>query len=49
MKTNSAINLYAALGVYLSYFKVGRNKSYTKKGPGRQHDYETRAEKEATS
>lgn len=37
MKTNSAINLFAALGIELSYWKNGRNRHHTKKGPGRIH------------
>lgn len=37
MRSNSAINLLAALGIEVSYFKRGRTPSNTKKGPGRIH------------
>ena len=38
MQTNSAVNLYAALGCYLPYFKNTLSTSHTKSAPGRKHD-----------
>lgn len=39
MVKNSAINLYASLGVHIEYVKVPRNLHHTKKGPGRKHQH----------
>lgn len=39
MRTNSAFNLYAALGIYPEYINGGRNLHHTKKGPGRKHQH----------
>lgn len=37
MSRNIALDLLAALGVNVHYFKAGRSAHHTKKGPGRRH------------
>ena len=38
MKSNVALQLLAALGLSVSWFKAGKSHSHTKCGPGRKHN-----------
>lgn len=38
MKHNVALALLAALGINAAWFKTGKSRSHTKRGPGREHN-----------